>query len=207
MLLPSKLGALCAVAAVGIAFAGCCTGGSKAGDPPGDEASVTPPDTAKVGERAKGPGSEFSLVVDKGELADAIGKRKPEQPAGAKWVIIRFRLRNDGKEPKSALLEFKELLKDKSGNLYEASTEGSLALTMAEPGSAGSTLDPLAAGAEIKQVAVFAVPADKVGSEVEMVFEQALALLGDPKRLVISVPLTAPPAGSASAAPAGSPSN
>ena len=172
MTLRSKLGSLCALAAVGITIAGCCTGGSRSGAPAGDEEKLTPSETAKVGERAKGPGSEFSLVIDKGEVADAIGKKKPEQPEGAKWVIIRFRLRNDGKEPKSALLEFKELLRDKSGGVYEASTEGSLALTMAEPGASGSTLDQLAAGAEIKQVAVFAVPGDKIAGEVDMVFEQ-----------------------------------
>lgn len=204
MTLRRMLGALGTTAAVGIAIAGCCSG-SKSGPSTGDGETVTPTERAKPGERAKSPGSDFSLVIDKGEVADAIGKKKPEQPDGAKWVIIRFRLRNDGKEPKSALLEYKELLEDKSGGVYEASTEGSLALTMAEPGSSGSTLDKLAAGAEIKQVAVFAVPADKIGSEVDMVFEQALALLGDPKKLTVTVPLSPHPAGSASVAPATSP--
>jgi len=187
-----------AMMGLGLAVVGCCGGGSsKSGDDKGSTASSDDA-KAKPGETVKGPGSDFSITVDKAEVADALGTTKPTVPAGAKWVIVRYRLKNDGKEPKSPLLDFKETLADKSGGKYESSTDGKLAFSMTEPNGEDNTLDKIPVGTEIKQVSVFAVPADKATGEVDMVFEEGLALMGKPKKLTVSVPVV-PKAG----APAG----
>lgn len=199
-----KLMTIGAMLGLGLAVVGCCGGGSK-GD--GDKSSTASSDDAKAkpGQTVKGPGSDFSITVDKAEVTDAIGTTKPTVPAGAKWIIVRYRLKNDGKEAKSPMLDFKENLADKSGGKYEASTDGKLALMVAEPNAEDATLDKIPVGSEIKQIAVFAVPADKATGEVDMVFEQLIALMGKPKQLTVSVPVVpkavAAPAGTTKPAP------
>lgn len=194
-----------AMVGLGLAVVGCCGGGSKSEG--GDKGSAASSDDAKAkpGETVQGPGSDFSITVDKAEVTDAIGTTKPTVPAGAKWVIVRYRLKNNGKEAKSPLLDFKESLADKSGGKYETSTDGKLALAMDEPKAEDNTLDKIPVGTEIKQVEVFAVPADKATGEMNVVFEQAIALLGKPKKLTVTVPVVpkagAAPAGSAKTAP------
>jgi hypothetical protein len=198
-----KASVIGATLGLGIAIAGCCGGGSKDSDKGGDKSSESA-STGKVGERIKGPESDFSIVVEKGEIYESIGDTKPKIPAGAKWVVVRYKLKNEGKEPKGHLLEFKEILKDSSGTEAESSSDGSLAFTMSEPDAEDTTLDKLPVGTEIKQVAVFAVMPDKAKGEVSMVFEQAITLLGKPKRVTIPLTLTEHVSGGTKPKPASS---
>jgi len=104
--------------------------------------------------------------------------------------------------PESHLLAFDEKLKDKSGAKYETSTDGALALALAEPEASKGTLDKIAVGAEIPQVAVYAVPADKATGELEAVFSELISL-GTPKAVSVAFTPTAKKMGDGDA-PAGS---
>lgn len=181
-----------------LASSGCCKGGSSsegaAAEPAGGAAA------AKVGERFKGPASDFSVVVEKALVTDAIGDTKPVT-AGQRWVIVYFKLKNDGTEAKSYLLEFKQTLKDASGAKYESSTDGAIALAIAEPDASKGSLDKVPVGTELQETVVFAVPADKAKGSLDVVFEEAISLT-TPKTVSVSVAVAEKPA-AAGAKPAG----
>lgn len=185
-----------AILAASFAIGGCCGGGSSES---GSSASAESATKAKVGESFKAPGSDFSVTVLKASMTDAIGDTKPNG-ADQKFVIVYYKIKNDGKEPKSHLLAFDEKLKDKAGTKYETSTDGAMALVLEEPEASKGTLDKIAVGAEIPQVAVYAVPADKAKGELEVVFSELISL-GEPKAVSVAITPTEKPAG---AKPAGS---
>jgi hypothetical protein len=189
-----------AILAASLAIGGCC-GGGKSGDSgssSGESAEGTT--KAKVGESFKAPGSDFSVTVVSAAVTDAIGDTKPNSP-GEKFVIVYYKLKNEGKEPKSALLAFDEKLLDKTGAKYDTSTDGALALALAEPEASKGGLDKIAVGAEIPQVGVYAVPADKATGELNAVFAELISL-GTPKSVSVAITPTAKKLGGT--APAGS---
>ncbi len=197
-----------AMLAASLAIGGCCGGSKSSGSGESSDESAAGAAKAKVGEPFKAPGSDFTVTVLNAAVTDAIGDTKPNG-AGEKFVIVYYKLKNTGKEPSSALLAFDEKLQDKSGAKYETSTDGALALALAEPESSKGTLDKLPVGAEIPQVAVYAVPGDKAKGELEAVFSELISL-GTPKSVSVAVTPTEKkfgggraPAGSA-AKPAGS---
>lgn len=191
-----------AILAATVAIGGCCGGGSKSSDSSSSGSESAEGATkAKVGESFKAPGSDFSVTVLSAAMADEIGDTKPNA-AGQKFVVVYYKLKNEGKEPKSHLLAFDEKLVDASGAKYETSTDGALALALAEPEASKGTLDKIAVGAEIPQVAVYAVPADKAGGELQAVFSELISL-GTPKAVSVAIKPTAKKFGSG-AAPAGS---
>ncbi len=174
-----------AILAASLAIGGCC-GGGKSTDSGSTSAEKSEGSTkAKVGETFKAPGSDFSVTVLKAAVTDQIGDTKPNT-AGQKFVIVYYKLKNDGKEPKSHLLAFNEKLKDKTGATYETSTDGILALDRVEPEASRSTLDKIAVGTEIPQAAVYAVPADKATGELEVVFSELISL-GTSKSVSVTI--------------------
>jgi hypothetical protein len=173
------------ILAASLAIGGCCGGGksSDSGSSPAEKAEGST--KAMVGEAFKAPGSDFSVTVLKAAVTDQIGDTKPNA-AGQKFVIVYYKIKNEGTEPKSHLLAFDEKLKDKTGATYETSADGALALALAEPEASKGTLDKIAVGAEIPHVAVYAVPADKATGELEVVFSELISL-GTPKSVSVTI--------------------
>ena len=155
------------------------------------------PPSVGIGQRIQVPESDFSVVVQNGEVADSLSGNRPKA-AGARWVIIKFLIKNEAAEPRDSLLELHETLRTRSGAVYEASADGMIGLLMEDPGWSEGGLDRVPAGKEVKQVKVFPVPAEQARGEVVLVLEK-WGKTGPPHAIGIAVPLTERPRTSAPA--------
>ncbi|MEN0066149.1 MAG: DUF4352 domain-containing protein [Myxococcota bacterium] len=152
------------VLAVGISLA--CAGAppSQSG---GSATSATKDQRANLGE----PFSlgDYSYQIDKASKSRVVGTNqfaRKTAPTGATWVVVEYRLRNDGKKSEVSFGSQLKLI-DPSGREFDTSSEGSTAVMMSGgPDTLSSEHPP---GIWQNSAAVFLIPDDAWAPGLDLV--------------------------------------
>jgi hypothetical protein len=128
---------------------------------------------------------EFQYVVKKVEITDTVGKsfsRKKAGP-GATYVIVRYTIRNDGKETATVLADDFKIV-DSQSRQFRPSSEANTALTFSEAGK-DFILSEVQPGLTREMATAFEVPSDVASGVFDLVIPEKGLLGTDEVRITL----------------------